>query len=98
MWRAFGQAHFVLRSRGVVVMAALLLTAASLLASPNRKLKLSGGINYGYPYGYGYADGDITLYAEYHTPCGIALDITGNYLFVADRDNNAIRSLNLTTI
>jgi len=54
---------------------------------------LSGGPNTGYPSGAGHVDGDITLDAEYNTPCGLVMDSSGNYLFVADRENNQIREL-----
>src|SRR5208283_388794 len=91
-WRAFGQAHFIPQSRGVIVMIALLLAAASLSATPTVNW-ISGGPNTGYPSGAGFVDGDITLDAEYHTPCGLAIDSTANYLYVADRDNNAVRVL-----
>ena len=56
---------------------------------------LSGGPNTGYLDGIGYVNGDITLEAEYHTPCGIAVDQSGNFILVADRDNNAVRVLQL---
>jgi sugar lactone lactonase YvrE len=91
-WRAFGPKPFARQSRGMPLMIALLLAAANVLAAPTANW-VSGGPNTGLPSGAGYADGDITLDAEYYTPCGIAFDFTGQYLFVADRDNNAIRFL-----
>jgi hypothetical protein len=91
-WRAFGPKPFARQSRGVSLMIALLLAAANVFAAPTVNW-ISGGPNTGYSSGAGYVDGDITADAEYHTPCGIAFDITGQYLFVADRDNNAIRML-----
>jgi len=82
------------RWRSFAVIAALLLGAINLLAvGPAVKL-LSGGPNSaGLTAAYGYVDGDITTGAKYHTPCGIAVDLTGNYILVADRDNNAVRLL-----
>jgi hypothetical protein len=80
-------------------MVALLLAAANLSAGtvvnwvsggPNSSEPAGVGVN-----GDGYRDGDTILDAEYHTPCGIAMDSSGTYLFVADRDNNAIRYLEL---
>ena len=91
-WRAFGQTHFVRRSRSIIVMLALLLAAASLFASPSVTTLGGGNPNVGYA---GYEDGVTLNQALFHTPCGIALDGTGQYLFVADRDNNAIRYLDL---
>jgi hypothetical protein len=94
--RAFGQAHFIPQSRGVIVMVAWLLAAANVPASPTINW-VSGGPNPDESgvskQGAGYVDGDISAEAAYHTPCGIAVDITGNYLLVADRDNNQIRVL-----
>lgn len=46
---------------------------------------------------YGYRDGDTLHSALFHTPCGLAIDTSGTYLFVADRDNNSIRYLDLST-
>ena len=93
-WRAFGQAHFVQQSRSAIMMAALLL-AINLFAMPTVSL-LSGGPHpaTGVP-SAGFVDGDIAD-AEYNTPSGLALDITGNYLFVADCSNNAIRVLDFS--
>jgi sugar lactone lactonase YvrE len=91
-WRAFGQAHFIPQSRGVIVMAALLLAAANLSAASTVSTT-SGGPRTGYTSGAGHVNGDIGSEAEYHTPCGLAMDSSGDYLFVADRDNNAVRLL-----
>ena len=96
-WRAFGQTYFIPQLRGAIVMAALVLATANLLAAESTAVNwLSGGPNpaqgIGLP-GYGSSDGDITLDTEYHTPCGLAMDLTANFLFVADRDNNEVRIL-----
>jgi hypothetical protein len=88
-----GQMRSSSRWLGASVIAGLLLAAVNLFATGATVNWVSGGPNYGYPTGAGYADGDITLDAEYHTPCGIAVDLTGNYVFVADRNNNAVRIL-----
>jgi hypothetical protein len=93
VWPATRRAHLGVRARGLLATTALLLAAANLFAA-NTVNWFSGGPNTGYTSGYGDADGDITLSAEYHTPCGIAVDITGN-LYVADRDNNAVRFLDM---
>ena len=93
-WRAFRQTHFIPQSRGVIVMVALLLAAASLVAGPVVNT-LGGGNPNVKPKFLGYEDGITLSQALFHTPCGLALDITGQYLFVADRDNNAIRYLDL---
>ena len=74
-------------------MVALLLAATNLSAMPTVSL-LSGGPNPEHGIASaGFVDGDITTDAEYHTPCGVAVDLSGNYLFVADYANNAIRVL-----
>jgi hypothetical protein len=44
---------------------------------------------------YGYADGTTLQQAQFNNPFGCALDTTGRYLYVADRDNNKIRILDL---
>jgi hypothetical protein len=88
-----GQERSSLRWLGGSVIAGLLLAAVNLFATGATVSWVSGGPNYGYPTGAGYVNGDIALDAEYHTPSGIAVDLTGNYVLVADRDNNAIRFL-----
>jgi hypothetical protein len=68
------------------LVSVLLLSAVNLTAAPV-VTTISGGPS------AGYRDGDTTLTATFHTPIGLALDSSGNFLFVADRDNNAIRVL-----
>jgi hypothetical protein len=41
-------------------------------------------------------DGDTAAAALFNTPVGLALDSSGNFLYVADRGNNAIRTLNFS--
>ncbi len=89
--QAFGHTHFVRRLWGFLAMAALLLAATNLTASTS-VATLGGGAPSRY---YGYQDGITLNQALFHTPCGLALDSTGQYLFVADRDNSAIRFLDL---
>jgi hypothetical protein len=76
-----------------VVTGALTLLAGNLPATT--VTWISGGPNpaEGVPSGAGYVDGDITTDAEYNTPRGLAIDETGNYLFVADQNNNTVRVL-----
>src|SRR5208282_3066245 len=93
-WRDWEQTPSGPQSRGVIVTVALLLTAANLFASPTVKTLGGGNPNVSPPY-LGYEDGITLSQALFHTPSGLALDSTGNNLFVADRDNNAIRYLDL---
>ena len=92
-WRAFGPAHFFPQSRVAIVMAALLLATTNLFATatvillsggPNPPLKITSS---------GYVNGDITTNSVYNAPAGIAADLSGDFLFVADSSNNAIRLL-----
>ena len=91
--QAFAPSPSVRQSWGVIAMA-VTLAASNLSAAPIVNW-FSGGPNNGFPSGAGYADGNTILDAEYHTPCGLAIDSTGNFLFVADRDNNVIRYLDI---
>lgn len=78
----------------LVVGALGLLAADSLLAAS--VTTIGGGSNLSKnPKYLGYQDGVTFNQALFYTPCGLAMDPSGNYLFVADRDNNAIRYLDL---
>ncbi len=95
--RAVGQVSPALALAGTLVCAAsLLLAPANLRAqsTPNgvEVDTLSGGGLFPY---YGSGNGNTTAEAQFHTPIGLALDSTGEFLFVADRDNNAVRMLDL---
>jgi streptogramin lyase len=57
---------------------------------------LSGGPLTGHPQFYGFINGDTAAVAQFHTPIGLAVDSSSTILYVADRDNNAIRKLDLT--
>jgi hypothetical protein len=92
--QAFGLTPFGRQSRGGMAMAALLLVATHLNASPSVATMAGGNPNVSPKY-LGYKDGLTLNQALFHTPAGLALDSTGQYLFVADRDNNAIRYLDL---
>src|SRR6266568_1609868 len=83
---------------GAVTVVALLLAAGDLLGALPVVNTISGG-RAGTPR-YGYVDGDTKNLAQFHTPIGLALDSaglngSGRLLYVADRDNNAIRKLDL---
>jgi sugar lactone lactonase YvrE len=47
-----------------------------------------------HPNYHGYLDGSTPV-SRFYTPHGLAMDGTGQFLFVADRDNNAIREIKL---
>ena len=72
---------------GYAVMATGLLATSNLVAMPHVST-LGGG------WGHGYVDGNTASSAQFYTPIGLAMDSSGN-LYVADRDNNAIRWLDL---
>ena len=81
----------------LLLLLLLLLATANLSAGiPNGPVVSTvcgGGPS---PY-YGYVQGNPlnSTDAQFHTPIGLAMDNTGEYLFVADRDNNAIRVVDL---
>jgi sugar lactone lactonase YvrE len=57
---------------------------------------VTGGPSQFYPQTpYGYVDGATDTQAKFNTPAGCALDPSGTFLFVADRNNNVVRRLNL---
>ena len=72
----------------------MLAVAASLQAAVT-VTTLGGGDPHVNPKYQGYRDGATLTSALFRSPAGLAIDSTGNYLFVADRDNNAIRYLDL---
>ena len=77
-------------------MVVLFLGAAHLTAQTVVKT-LGGGPVYDLYTYYGNSDGNTATEAQFHTPCGIAVDVSGTLLLVADRDNNEIRIIDLTT-
>ena len=79
---------------GFVLGLIWLLGAAHLQAAVT-VATLGGGDPHVSPKYLGYRDGTTLSSALFHTPAGLAIDSTGSYLFVADRDNNAIRYLDL---
>src|SRR6267378_21479 len=82
---------------GAVTVVALLLAAGNLPGATLPAVNTISGGRAGTPR-YGYVDGDTKNLAQFHTPIGMALDSigadgSGPRLYVADRDNNAIRKL-----
>jgi hypothetical protein len=94
-WQAGWQTCFGSRLPVVAMTAAFLLAAVNLFATTVNWI--SGGPNPSETgltaQGAGYVDGDITTEAEYNTPRGVAVDVTGNYVILADQGNNAVRVL-----
>src|SRR5213596_526707 len=83
--------------RQSAVLAALLVATAPLSLTAQVVVDtLTGGPSHFYPQtSEGYTNGNTATDAKFNHPLGLALDSTGNNLFVADRDNNAIRRLDL---
>jgi len=75
----------------VVALGLALLASNQAQALPT-VTTLGGGQPSNY---YGYRQGPTLTSALFHTPCGLAIDSSGTRLVVADRDNNAIRVLDL---
>ena len=99
-WRASQQASSGLWITGAALTAALLLLAAGNLTAGTQNGVVVGTVcGGGYSPYYGYVEGNhiTSTDAKFHTPLGLALDSTGNNLYVADRDNNAIRIVDLSS-
>ncbi len=83
---------------GGLLMAALITTAD--IGQATSIATLGGGDPNVSPKYQGYRNGTTLTQALFRNPAGLAIDRTGNYLYVADRDNNAVRlidfSLNYT--
>ena len=83
---------------GCLLMAVLVTTAD--IGHATSIATLGGGDPNVSPQFKGYRNGTTLTQALFSTPCGLAIDQSGNYLFIADRDNNALRltdfSLNFT--
>jgi hypothetical protein len=94
LWAALSRRAFDSGLYGAVAMMVLLLSAMNLSAAVV-VTTLTGGPNSSNTKFYGYTDGETKLQAQFHTPVGLALDSSQSYLLVADRDNNAIRLLDL---
>ncbi|MGO8929921.1 MAG: fibronectin type III domain-containing protein [Limisphaerales bacterium] len=84
-------------SRAALTAALLLLATANLSAGIKNGVVVGTVCGGGDPPYYGYVEGSpiTSTDAQFHTPIGLAQDSTAEYLFVADRDNNAIRVVDL---
>jgi hypothetical protein len=93
-----GSGNIVSRWLGLLAIGGLLLGTASLQAQTPTKTvttvtTLGGGpqtYNPGSSFGYSNSVYGV-LESQFHTPSGIAYDRAQGFLYVADRDNNAIR-------
>lgn len=94
LWRPFKRGIGNVRICGFLAALALGFTGPHLSAAPT-VTTLSEIPYFSYPAYYGYGDGPVQ-WSQFHTPCGLALDSTGNILLIADRDNNAIRYVDLS--
>jgi hypothetical protein len=96
-WRASGQVSSGLRAAGAALTAVLLLAAPNLRAGVDNGVVVGSLCGGGYPPFYGYVEGNpiTSTDAQFHNPVGLAQDSTGEYLFVADSFNNAIRVIDL---
>src|ERR1035441_8601008 len=85
-----------LRGAGTAVLSALLLASANLMAMPEVGSLNGGPLDVGFPF-FGNEEGNPvdSTPAQFYTPIGLALDSTGNYLYVPDRVNNKIRVVDL---
>jgi len=97
--RAFAKVICGPRTSMMFALFLSLSAAASLAATLPAVSTVSGGPSQGRPHSYVYVDGDTAGLAQFHTPIGLAFNAgfngSGPLLYVADRDNNAIRKLDL---
>jgi sugar lactone lactonase YvrE len=95
--QAFGQAHLAPQlSRRITLLVSSLLAATSLSASPVVNT-LGGGNPHVTPKYQGNKNGITLSQALFRTPYGIAVSSDGHTLYVADRDNHAIRKVDLVS-
>ena len=92
-----GREILAVRWLGLLAIAMLLPGAGSLQAQSSQTATtvttLGGGPQY-YNSGSNFGSSNSvygTLYSQFHTPSGIAVDNGLDLLYVADRDNNAVR-------
>ena len=76
-------------------LTVLLLGLVPSLVTGATVTTLGGGNPNVTPKYQGYKDGNTLTNALFRTPYGLALDEAYGYLYVADRDNNAIRTVDL---
>ena len=93
LWKQFHKNGIFRRSLFALSLAATGLLVGSLSAAT--VTTLGGGSPNVNPKYLGYRDGNTLTAALFHTPVGIAYDGMWNCLYVADRDNNAVRMLDL---
>ena len=83
-----------MRVRRITLTTLSFVMAASALMA-TEVTTITGGSATGYPKYRGYLDGNTAETAKFNGPTALAFDSTGNFLYVADKNNNAIRVLNL---
>lgn len=81
--------------RAWIVLCLLALLPASVLGQAT-VATLGGGPSGNNPNSNGNVDGPTLQTAQFDTPGGLALDVSGGLLYVADTVNNSIRRLGLT--
>ncbi len=97
-----GPGNIAARWFGLLAITGLVLGAASLEAQSSKTettvTTLGGGPqNYNPGSSFGFSNSvNGTAASQFHTPSGLAFDSAQNYLYVADRDNNAVRLIDLS--
>jgi hypothetical protein len=79
---------------GVCALLAAVPAAVLAQSSGAQMTTLGGGPLIDGGPSYGFADGNSLSQSQFHTPAGCA--VTTNYLYVADRDNNSVRRMDLS--
>ena len=91
-WQTCRQTRFGARATAAAMTTAFLLAAVNLFAQvgPTNVTTIAGGYPQLGGIFYGYVDGQ-TNYADFDFPAGLALEPSGDSMFIADCTNNAVR-------
>lgn len=90
-----GLTFFGKKCRSLALLSLALLAVGGLNAAPVVKTLSGGPSAANLNSSSGYSDGNTASEVQFNTPSGMSLDSSGTLLVIADRDNNAIRIVDL---